>query len=100
MRWITEVKMVNSVDDLQKSQSIRGHRFTDFEMLDAKIVLALKKIIPNSSYRRRSFLKSRRLKGMADSFTEESQVTCTRVAILDCSVLFGLSLHGDDVQVF
>ena len=26
------------------------------------------------------------------------QVTGTREAILDCSELFGLTLHGDDVQ--
>ena len=31
--WIKEVEMVESVDDLETSQSIGGHRFPNFEML-------------------------------------------------------------------
>ena len=43
MLWIKEVE----VDDLMTSQSIEGHVFPDFEMLDAKIASALKRIITN-----------------------------------------------------
>ena len=43
MPWI-KVEMVESVDDRKSSQSIRGHRFPNCEMLDAKIAFALKKI--------------------------------------------------------
>ena len=32
VRWIKEVEMVDSVDDLKTSQSIRGHRFPNFEV--------------------------------------------------------------------
>ena len=53
MRWLEEVEVVDSVDDLGMSQSVRGHRFTNFEMLDAKIASSLKKIIPNSNFLKR-----------------------------------------------
>ena len=49
MLWITEVE----VDDLLTSQSIEGRDFSDFEMLDAKIASALKRIISNQHFRRR-----------------------------------------------
>ena len=45
MLWIKEVEMVDSVDNLKTSRSIGGHSFPNFEMLDAKITSALKKII-------------------------------------------------------
>ena len=35
------------------SQSIEGKHFPDFEMLDAKIAFALRKIISNSHFKRR-----------------------------------------------
>ena len=41
-----------SVDDLMKSQSIGGYVFPMFEMLDAKIATALKRIISNQYFRR------------------------------------------------
>ena len=43
MHRIEEVE-VDSVGDLKSSQSIRGHRFPNFEMLDVKIAPFLKKI--------------------------------------------------------
>ena len=46
MRWIKEAEVADSVDDLETSQSILGHRFSIFEMLDAKIASSPKKIIP------------------------------------------------------
>ena len=52
MLWIKEVEMVESVDDLKTSQSIGGHRFPNFEMLDAKIASALNKIITNPCFKR------------------------------------------------
>ena len=39
--WIKEVEVAKSVDDLLTSQSIEGHVFFDFEMLDVKIASAL-----------------------------------------------------------
>ena len=45
MSWIHEVEMARSSDDLKTSQSIGGESFLDFEMLDARIASALRKII-------------------------------------------------------
>ena len=48
---IKEVEMAKSIDDLLTSQSIEGRRhFPDFEMLDARIASALRKIISNSNF--------------------------------------------------
>ena len=41
-----------SVDDLMKSQSIGWYVFPNFEMLDAKIASALKRIISNQYFGR------------------------------------------------
>ena len=54
MSWIKEAEMAKSVDDLLPSQSIEGHEFHDFDMLDAKIASALKRIITNQYFRRRT----------------------------------------------
>ena len=54
MLWIKEVEMVDSLEELKSSRSIEGKDFPNFEMLDARIVSALNKIIPNSHFRRRS----------------------------------------------
>ena len=48
MHWIKEVEMVDSVDDLKSSSSVRGIRMPDFEALDARIASALNRIIHNS----------------------------------------------------
>ena len=53
MLWIEEVEVAKSVDDLMTSQSIEGHEFLEFEMLDAKIASASKRIITNQYFRRR-----------------------------------------------
>ena len=52
MLWIKEVEVAKSVDDLLTSQSIEGHVFHYFEMLDSKMATALKRIITNQHFRR------------------------------------------------
>ena len=37
---IEQVEMVDSVDDLKSSRSVREHHFPNFELLDAKIASA------------------------------------------------------------
>ena len=39
MLWIKEVELVDSVDELRSSCSVRGIRMPNFEVLDAKIAL-------------------------------------------------------------
>ena len=45
MQWIKEVELVDSVDELKSSSSIRGISMPDFDVLDARIASALNKII-------------------------------------------------------
>ena len=53
MHWIKEVEMVESVDDLKSSCSVRGIRMPDFEILDAKIASARNRIIHNTQFKRK-----------------------------------------------
>ena len=54
MSWINEVEMAGSKDDRMTSQSIEGDSFPDFEMLDARIASALRKIISTTSFTKKS----------------------------------------------
>ena len=60
MHWIKKVEMVDSVDDLKSSLSVRGIRMPDFEVLDARIASALNRIIHNSHFKRRISLEERK----------------------------------------
>ena len=51
--WIKEVEMVDSVDDLRSSSSMRGISMPNFGVLDARIAPALNKIIHNSHFKRK-----------------------------------------------
>ena len=57
MLWIKEVEMVESVDDLKFSRSIKGFSGTDFEVLDARIASALNKIIQNTRFKKKVSLE-------------------------------------------
>ena len=59
MQWIKEVEIVDSVDDLKSSSSVRGISMPNFEVLDARIASALNKIIHNSHFRRISLEQQR-----------------------------------------
>ena len=59
MLWIKEVEMVESVDDLKSSCSVRGIRMPDFEVLDAKIASALNRIIHNTRFKRKVSLEQK-----------------------------------------
>ena len=49
MSWINEVEMAGFLGDLMTSQSIEAQRdFADFEMLDARISFALRRIISDA----------------------------------------------------
>ena len=60
MQWIKEVEMVDSVDDLKSSSSIKGISMPNFEVLDARIASALNKIIHNSHFKRRISLEEQK----------------------------------------
>ena len=60
MLWIKEVEMVDSLDELSSSRSVSGKNFPIFEMLDAKIVSALNKIIQNSQFKKKVSLEEQK----------------------------------------
>ena len=60
MLWIKEVELVDSVDDLRSSSSIRSIPMPDFEVLDARFASALNKIIHNSQFKRRISLEEQK----------------------------------------
>ena len=57
MLWIKEVEMVESVDDLKSSRSVKGTHGPDFEVFDAKIASALTKIIQNTRVKKKVSLE-------------------------------------------
>ena len=71
MQWIKEVELVDSVDDLKSSSSIRGISMPDFEVLDARIASALNKIIQNSHFKRRISLEEQRPRKRTVSFAAD-----------------------------
>ena len=59
--WIKEVEMVDSVDDLKSSCSLRGIRMPNFEVLDARIASALNRIVHNTQFKRKVSLEEQRV---------------------------------------
>ena len=109
MLWIKEVEMVESVDDLKSSRSIRGTHGPDFEVLDAKIASALNRIIQNTRLKKRSVWRNKKAQ-KEDRFLWRRQIAYLiyeyfRVSGANDSVenyvdLFTISLRNDDVQEF
>ena len=60
LQWIKEVEKVDPVDDLRSSSSIRGISIPNFEVLDARIASALKRIIHNSHFKRKISLEEQK----------------------------------------
>ena len=75
MQWIKEVDLVDSVDELRSSSSIRSIPMPDFEVLDARIASALNKIIHNSHFKRRSVWRNKRPKKRTVSFEVDKLLT-------------------------
>ena len=60
MLWIKKVELVDSVDDLKSSRSIRGTHGPDFEVLDGKIASALNRNIQNTQFKRKVSLEDKK----------------------------------------
>ena len=60
MQWIKEVELVDSINELRSSSSIRSIPMPDFQALDARIDSALNKIIHNSNFRRKISLEEQK----------------------------------------
>ena len=109
MQWIKEVEMVDSVDELRSSSSIRGISMPNFEVLDARIASALNKIIHNYHFERRISLEEQKaqkqnrfLRGrlIAHLIYDYFQVTGIHDSVENYAYLFTISLRNDDVQEF
>ena len=103
------MEMVESVDDVKTSSSIRGISMPNFEVLDARIASALNNIIHKSHFKRRISLEEQKAQKQ-DRFLRGRQIAylicdCFRVAGIHDSVenyadLFTISLRNDDIQEF
>ena len=109
MLWIKEVEMVDSVDDLMSSSSIRGIQMPNFEVLDARIASALNRIIHNSHFKRRISLEEQKdqkqdrfLRGRQIAFLiyEYFRVTGANDSVESYADLFTVVLRNDDIQEF
>ena len=110
MQWIKEVELVDSVDELRSSSSIRGISMPNFfEVLDARIASTLNKIIHNSQFKRRISLEEQKVQ-MQDRFLRGRQITYLiyeyfRVTGANDSVdnyadQCTIGLRNDDIQEF
>ena len=109
MHWIKEVEMVDSVDDLMCSSSIRGIQMPNFEVLDARIVSALNRIIYNYHFKRRvspeeqkaqkedRFLRGRQISYL---FYEYFRVTGAKDSVENYADLVAIGPRNDDIQEF
>ena len=109
MLWIKEVELVDSVDDLKSSCSVRGIQMPKFEVLDAKITSALNRIIHNTQFKRRISLEEQKalkedrfLRGRQIAYLiyEQFRVTGTDDSVENYTDLFTISLRNDDIQEF
>ena len=75
MLWIKEVELVDSVDDLKSSCSVRGIQMPNFEVLDAKIASALNRIIHNTQFKRKVSLEEQKAQKRTVSFVEDRSLT-------------------------
>ena len=60
MLRVKEVELVDAVDDLKCSCSVRGIRMPDFEVRDAKIASALNRIIHKTQFKRKVSLEEQK----------------------------------------
>ena len=105
MLWINEVEMVESVDDLRSSRSVRRTHGPNFELLDARIASALNKIIQNTRFKKKVSLEDmkaqkedRFLRGRQIAYLlyEYFRVTGTNDSVENYADLFTVVLRNDD----
>ena len=103
------MELVDSVENLRSSSSIRSIPMPDFEVLDARIASALNKIIHNSHFKRKISLEERKaqkedrfLRGRQIAYLiyEQFRVTGTDDSFENYTDLFTIALRNDDIQEF
>ena len=58
--WIREIEAAQTTDDLKTSQSIAGNQYPNFEMLDANVATALKRISTHTKFKKHVFLEEQK----------------------------------------
>ena len=109
MLWIKEVEMVDSVDDLKSSCSIKGTHGPNFEVLDSRIASALNRIIHNTQFKRKVSLEKQKAqkedrflcgRQIAYLIYEYFRVTGANDSVEKYADLFTIVLRNDDIQEF
>ena len=109
MLWTKEVEMVESVDDLKSSRSIRGTHGPDFEVLDAKIASALNRIIHDTRFKKKVSLEEQKaqkedcfLRGRQIAYLiyEYFRVIGANDSVENYADQFTIALRNDDIQEF
>ena len=111
MQWIKEVEKAKSIDDFMTSQSITGRRdFTDYDVLDAMIASALKRLLDKHvHFRNRLSVEEQRaqkydrfLRGRQIDYMiyEHFRATGAYEAVQGLSDLSNVRLQNVDVQDF
>ena len=104
-----EVELVDSVDDLKSSCSVRGIQLPNLEVLDAKIASALNRIIHNTQFKRKVSLEEQKaqkedrfLRGRQIAYLihEYFRVTGANDSVENYADLFTIVLRNDDIQEF
>ena len=99
------MELVDSVDELRSSSSIRGISMPNFEVFDARIASALNKIIHNSHFKRKISLEEmkahkedRFLRGrqVADLINEYFRVTEANDSVENYADLFTVAQYSGD----
>ena len=111
MLWIKQVEIDKSIDQLVTSRSITGKpKLPDFDMLDAMIASALKKLINmQSNFRKRVSVEEQRAQN-SDRFLRGRQIaymickyfraTGDYEKVQGLADMFTMTLQNDDVQDF
>ena len=73
MLWIKEVQMVDSVDDLKFSLSVKGIQMPNFAVLDARNASALNRIIHNSHFKKKKVSLEEQKPQKRTAFSEEDR---------------------------
>ena len=109
MQWIKEVELVDSVDELKSSSSVRGISMPNFGVFDTRIASTLNRIIHNSHYKRRISLEEQKVQ-MEDRFFRGRQITFliydyfritgSHHSVANYTDLFTIVQRNDDIQEF
>ena len=109
MLWIKEVELVESVDDLMYSCSVKGLQMPNFEVLDVKVASALNRIIFDTQFKTKVSLEEQKaqkedrfLRGRQIAYLiyEYFRVTGAHDSVENYADLFTIVLRNDDIQEF